>query len=213
MGATSGRRVENMFCDRCGLPFSPRHSVCSRCGATPSHYWIQLISLFVLLEAVTCNSLVALLLLPQMTSGPHVRWMFRGWLWLDQQASFYGWVPIALALLAWDYSVRKGRKPKVRGWLTRKLLTLVLVAGIAPVLPWWVPAGQPPREFMRLIGKYAGVPAALAWGAIAFVATLLCIDTDTRDRLLGDGKVLSLVSLGAILLVLGMTLFGWAITS
>lgn len=202
-----------MFCDRCGLPCPPKHSVCTRCGATPCRQWLQLISLFMLLEAFACNSVVGLFLLPRLASGHRSPLVFRGWLWLDEKASFYGWVPIALGLLAWDYFVRKGRRPKVKGWVTRKLLTLVLVAGVAPVLPWWLPAGQPPGEFLTMIGKHAGVPSALAWGVVSFVVILLCLDPETRDSLLGHGRVLSLVSLGATLLVLGMMLLGWLVVS
>src|SRR2546425_5195387 len=28
-----------------------------------------------------------------------------------------------------------------------------LAAGIAPLLPWWIPAGQPPGQFLSMIGR------------------------------------------------------------
>jgi hypothetical protein len=40
------------------------------------------------------------------------------------------------------------------------------------------------------------------------VATLLCVNGETRDSLLGHGKVLSLVSLGILLLLLTLTIAG-----
>ncbi len=203
---------EGLFCERCGQHFKPKQSVCTRCGVAASRYWLQLVSLVALLVAVSCNLLVAWLLLPRLVTGHPVGRVFRAWLWLDERASLYGWVLVAVGLLAWDYFIWRASKPKVKRWVTRKLLTFVLVAGIAPILPWWVPAGQPPEGFSATIRQYPGLSSTLAWGAVAFAASLLCINAETRDSLLGHGRVLSLVSLGALLMVSAMTLVGWSIT-
>jgi hypothetical protein len=45
------------------------------------------------------------------------------------------------------------------------------------------------------------------------VLVLLCADAESRDYLLGHGKVLSLISVGLLLVVLTMTMLGWATTS
>jgi len=45
---------------------------------------------------------------------------------------------------------------------------------------------------------------------VLVVLVLLCIDAESRDYLLGHGKVLSLASLGLLAVVLTMTLVGWA---
>lgn len=170
-------------------------------------------SLVTLLLAVLCNSVVTLVLLPRMNADSDPRFLFRAWLWLDHQLALYGWVPIAAALLAWDYLVWKEARPKVKGWLTRKLLTLSLAAGVAPILPWWIPSGAPPGQFLSMIGKYPGLPALLAWGVVLVVIVLLCIDAESRDYLLGHGKVLSIISLGLLLLVVSMTIVGWALSA
>lgn len=201
-----------MFCDRCGLNFLPKQSVCSRCHRVPTRYWFQLMSLVTLLVAVACNGFVGLFLLPHYAFAHKSRFIFRAWWWLDQNAALYGWVAIAVALLAWDYFVWKEARPKVKGWLTRKLLTLSLATGIAPMIPWWVPAGQPPGQFLAMIGKYPGLPAVLAWAVVLVVSVLLCIDPESRDYLLGHGRILSLVSTGFLLLVLSMTILGWSLT-
>lgn len=201
-----------MFCERCGLNFLPKQSVCTRCGVAPVRHWLQLMSLVTLLVAFAGNSIVGWFLLPGLADGRRAPLLFRGWLWFDAKASLYGWVPIALGLLAWDYFIWRDSRPKFRGWLTRKLLTFVLVAGIAPGLPWWVPAGQPPHGFVEAISRHPGLPSALAWGAVLFVVSLLCLHEQTRDSLLGHGRALSLVSLSILLLVLGMTLVGWSMT-
>jgi hypothetical protein len=74
------------------------------------------------------------------------------------------------------------------------------------------PAGQPPGEFLAMIGKYPGVPALLALGVVLVVVVLLCINSESRDYLLGLGKALSVVSLGLLLLVLTMNVVGWSVT-
>jgi hypothetical protein len=201
-----------VFCDLCGLHFLPKQSVCTRCRVSPTRYWFQLMSLVTMVVALSCNALVAWFLLPGLAHGQHPRWVFRAWLWFDQKAALYGWIPLAIALLAWDYLYWKNARPKVKGWITRKLLSLVLVAGIAPVLPWWVPAGQPPGEFLSLIGRHPGLPVFLAWAVLILVVSLLCTDAETRDYLLGHGRVLSLVSLSMLLLILTMTVVGWAMS-
>jgi hypothetical protein len=201
-----------VFCERCGLNFLPKQSVCSRCHVVATRHWFQLMSLVTLLVAVLCNALVGLLLLPRLAEGRHPHFVFRAWLWFDHKAALYGWAPIVLGLLAWDYWVWKAARPKVKGWFTRKLLTFSLAAGLAPMLPWWIPAGQPPGEFLSMIGKYPGVPSLLAWGVVLVVVVLLCINAESRDYLLGHGKVLSVVSVGLLLLVLTMTMVGWSVT-
>jgi hypothetical protein len=202
-----------VFCERCGLNFLPKQSVCTRCNASATRHWFQLMSLVTLLMAVCCNTMVAFVLLPRLTSVAHPRLIFRAWMWFDHKLGLYGWVPLAMALLAWDFLVWKEARPKIKGWLTRKLLTVSLAAGIAPILPWWLPAGQPPGQFLSLIGRYPGLPALLAWGVVLVVVVLLCIDAESRDYLLGHGKVLSIVSLALLVIVLSMTLAGWALSS
>jgi hypothetical protein len=201
-----------VFCERCGLNFLPQQSFCTRCKVSATRHWFQLMSLLTLLLAVACNALVALVLLPRLSSGAHARPVFHAWLWADRQAALYGWVPIALGLLAWDLLVWKAARPKIKGWFTRKLLTLSLAAGVAPMLPWWIPAGQPPGQFLALIGKYPGLPTALAWGVVLVVVVLLCADAESRDYLLGHGKALSVISVSTLMLVLTMTVVGWAMT-
>jgi hypothetical protein len=201
-----------LFCERCGLNFLPKQSVCTRCNASATRHWFQLMSLVTLLMAVSCNTLVAFLLLPRLNNVEHPQLLFVAWAWFDRQVGLYGWVPIAAGLLAWDYLVWKEARPKLKGWLTRKLLTLSLAAGVAPILPWWIPAGAPPGQFLSMISRYPGLPALLAWGVVLVVVVLLCIDAEHRDHLLGHGKVLSIVSLSMLVLVLTMTIAGWAIT-
>ena len=201
-----------MYCDRCGLNFLPKQSRCTRCKRVPTRYWFQFMSLVLVFVAVLCNTLLGLFVLPRLALGTHSKFFFRAWYWFDLKMGLYGWVPIAIALLVWDYFVWKEARPKVKGWFTRKLLTFSLAAGIAPMLPWWIPAGQPPSEFFAMIGRYPGVPAMLAWSVVLLVAIVLCIDPESRDYLLGHGRMLSLVSTCLMLLLLTLTVVGWSLT-
>jgi hypothetical protein len=201
-----------VYCDRCGLNFLPKQSVCTRCKKVPTRYWFQFMSLVTVLVAVLCNTVLGLFLLPRLADSHHGKLLFRGWYWFDQKAALYGWVPLALGLLAWDYFVWKEARPKLKGWFTRKLLTFSLAAGIAPMIPWWIPAGQPPGEFLSMISRHQGLPAMLAWGVVLFVIIILCIDPESRDYLLGHGRTLSIVSTGMLVVVLAMTLIGWSLT-
>ena len=203
-----------MYCEHCGLQIPPRRSVCTECGNSPTQHLLQLMSMVTLAVAVVCNTLIGWFLLPRMVSAHPSQWVFSVWLWLDEKSSLFGWVPLALGILAWEYFVwRKANpKPKVKGWVTRKLLTFVLVAGIAPIIPWWVPAGQPPERILAGITRHPGVPGLLGWGVILLVLSLLCLNSETRVLLLGRGKVLSMFSLGALLVVVTLTVVGWSLS-
>ncbi len=210
--------LDQVFCERCGEAYEPKKPVCGGCGSAPARRWLQLSSLLTIALAVTCNGLVGWFVLPRIISGHRLRF-FRGWLWLDQKASLYGWAPIILGILAWDYFVWRRSRParqtehKIKGWITRKLLTFVLVTSVAPILPWWIPAGQPPDSFLAKISRYPGLPVGLAWLSVTLVLVLLCCNPSTRDSLLGHGRILSLVGIAALLLVLTLTLLGWSLTS
>src|SRR5947208_15525152 len=91
-------------------------------------------SLMTIFVAVLCNTILGLSLLPRLAMANHGRVLFRGWYWFNQKAAMYGWVPLAIGLLAWDYLVWKEARPKVKGWFTRNLLNFSLAPGIVPHL-------------------------------------------------------------------------------
>lgn len=212
-----GKSEVAVYCEHCGLRILPERQVCTRCGKSPSYEWIQLTSLLVILLAVIGNEVTGWLVLPRITATHPAGHFFRTWLWVDRQTSVYGWMPLAAGMLIWEFYVwRKVRKAKpvtkIRSWISRKILTFVLAAGFAPILPWWIPAGQPSEKTMATLALYPGLPCAISWGAILIVATVLCCKAETRNLLLGNGKVLSLVSLGALAMFMALTLVGWSLT-
>ena len=213
-----------MFCENCGLQFLPVQSVCTRCGVTSTRHWFQLMSLVTLVIAAACNSLVACLVLPRLTAGhtrrlalSHEGFALRAWLWTDLKAALYGWIALAIALLAWDYFVRQEShaviSEKIKGWTIRALLILAFVPGVAPLFPRWI---RPPAALLATTAKLPHLPALptalsgltwlLPWGMVGLAAALLCINADSRDSLLGHGRVLGAVSLVVLLMVLMATL-------
>jgi len=114
--------------------------------------------------------------------------------------------------LVWQ-KVKKARAVgKIKGWVSRKMLTFVLAAGFAPILPWWIPAGQPSEKIMATFATHPGLPAVASWAAILVACALLCANAETRDMLLGRGRALTLVGLAAMVAVLGLTIVGWSLT-
>jgi hypothetical protein len=207
-----------MYCENCGLQIFPEKPRCTRCGAAPPQQFVQLLALAVLLLTLIGNSLAGWLLLPKLAANHPQHFFFRAWLWTDLKGAQYGWMPLAAALLAWEWFVwRKVRKkrqtvPKIKGWVSRKVLSFVLAAGFAPMLPWWIPIGQPSDKTLAALASYPGLPCAVSWSAILIVSVVLCIKADTRDLVLGRGRVLSLLSLGCLTAFLALTLVGWSFT-
>jgi hypothetical protein len=206
-----------VYCENCGLQIFPEKQSCTRCGQVPTQQFVQLSALAILLLTIIGNSVAGWMLLPKLAASHPRLFLFHAWLWSDQECAKYGWMPLAAGLLAWEFFVwRKVRKrkivPKVKGWFSRKVLTFVLAAGFAPVLPWWLPAGQPSDKTMAVLTRYPGLPCVVSWSAILIVAVVLCLKAETRDLLLGRGKVLTGVSLGMLTLFLALTLLGWSWT-
>lgn len=212
-----------MFCENCGLQFLPLQSVCTRCGVTGTRHWFQLMSLVTVVIAAVCNSLVAVLVLPDLAAKHtvglalgHESLAIRAWMWMDLKAALYGWIPLAFGLLAWDYFLRPESAPviseKLKGWLVRGLLILAIGAGLAPLVPRWL---RPPAAVLVTAAKFPRLPALAAvsglawllpWSLAGAAAALLCINAQTRDALLGHGRVLSAISLAVIGGVLVMVL-------
>lgn len=219
-----------MFCENCGLQFFPRQSVCTRCDATCTRHWLQLTSLATLLIAAACNSLASMFLPASALAhfaalnhgssfGPSLKASaIAVWLWIDGKASLYGWAPLALALLTWDYFAwpewRPALKERIRRWVIRSLLVSAFLVRIVPLFPRWI---RPPAGLLVTAAKLPRFPipmlpalsAAVPWVIVALAAALLCMNAETRDSLLGRGRALSAISLGVLLMVLTFSLLAF----
>jgi hypothetical protein len=179
-------------------------------------------SLVTLVVAGACNALVACFLLPRLLaahahlpSPMHAGFIVRAWFWTDLKASAYGWLPLGLGLLAWDYFLRQESQTviseKIKGWLIRVLLIVGFVTGVVPLVPRWLrpPAALLANAKLPHLPMLTTVPELswlLPWGLVGLAAALLCLNAETRDTLLGHGRILSAASVAVLLLVLTMTL-------
>jgi len=219
-----------LFCENCGLQFFPRQSVCTRCDATCTRHWLQLTSLATLLIAVVCNSLASMSLpasaIAHSATSNHASGFAPSlkasaiaiWLWIDGKASLYGWAPLALALLTWDYFAwpewRPAWKERIKRWVIRSLLVSAFLVRMVPLFPRWI---RPPTGLLVTAAKLPRFPipmlpsfsAAVPWAIVASAVTLLCMNAETRDSLLGRGRALSAISLGVLLMVLAFTLLAF----
>jgi hypothetical protein len=180
-------------------------------------------SLVTLVVAAACNALVACFLLPRLIAGHahqlaamHAGFVVRAWFWTDLKASAYGWIPLGLGLLAWDYFLRQESQTviseKIKDWVVRALLVVGFVAGAIPLVPRWL---RPPAALLATHAKLPRLPMLTAvpeltwllpWGLVGLAAGLLCLNAETRDALLGHGRILSAASVAILVLVLMMTL-------
>ena len=96
--------------------------------------------------------------------------------------------------------------------IVRVLLIVGFVTGVVPLVPRWL---RPPAALMATHAKLPHLPMLTAvpelswllpWGLVGMAAALLCLNADTRDALLGHGRILSAASVAVLLLVLAMTL-------
>jgi hypothetical protein len=208
-----------LYCENCGLQFLPVQSFCTRCGITSTRHWFQLMGLITLVIAAGGNSAVGVLLLPRLLAVHSRRpgfareiFALRAWMWTDLKIALYGWIPLALGLLAWDYFFRHEpaavMSEKLKGWLVRGLLILAVATGMAPLVPTWL---RPPAAVLVTAAKFPRVPALasvpglswlLPWSLVAAAAALLCINAQSRDSLLGHGRVLGVLSLATLSAVL-----------
>jgi hypothetical protein len=211
-----------LYCENCGLQFLPVQSVCTRCGITSTRHWFQFISLITLGIAAAGNAAIGVLLLPRLLANSrriaYLRQDFplRAWMWTDVKAALYGWVPLAIGLLAWDYFFRHEpaavMSEKLKDWLVRGLLVLAIATGLAPLVPSWL---RPPAAVLVTAAKFPRMPVLasvsgfswlLPWSLVAAAAALLCVNAQTRDSLLGHGRILSALSVAALSAVLMLLL-------
>jgi hypothetical protein len=207
-----------VFCEHCGQQFLPMQSVCTRCGVTSTRHWFQLMSLVTAMIAIAGNTLVAWLLFPRLPAGNQGRLAIRAWYWMDMKAAVFGWVPLGLGLLVWDYFFWQESRPlmreRIKGWIVRMLVMIAFASGLAVSFPRWIRMPIAVSTALAQVPRFPGIsvaPSMLPWVMIALAAALVCINSDTRDSLLGHGRVLSSVSLGLLLLVLTMTLVAFAL--
>ncbi len=120
-----------MHCERCGLLFLPRQSICTSCHTTPSRQWLQLMGLVALAIALVYNYLMAVYFLPRFLAGRlHPQWC-KVWFWITANLALYGWIFVAVALLSLCfYWERYIGKPEWQARATQVLSILLLLSAL-----------------------------------------------------------------------------------
>jgi hypothetical protein len=130
---------------------------------------------------------------------------------LNEKISWYGWAPITLALLVWAYWPRHAYEPEKEVRLARFLLILLALGGAAHLALPFIPGGSM-GGVKSLLEAYPALAPTLAWIVVVLVVGILCLNAETRDALLGSGKVLSLTALGTLFVVLMVIWLAWSAT-
>ena len=198
-----------MHCERCGLLFFPRQSVCTSCHTTPSRQWLQLMGLSALAIALVYNYLTAAYVLPRFLAGrPQPQW-FKAWFWITANLALYGWILVAVALVClcvyWERTIGKLEwQARVAQVLSILLLLSALARLFLPLIrASWAATARAAFE------SHADLARTLPWGVVALGIVTLCLNCETRDRLLGNGRGLSLAGLSLLVAVLATTLLAW----
>lgn len=196
-----------MFCERCGQQFLRSDSLCTRCRFAPTKQWLQLAGLGMLTVAFVASALSGSPLFPHIAATGRHR-LFRAWHWLTNAASLYGWAVAALGLLGWSFLIRREDRLQKKEWVARTLLILLLLGGVAVPILVNLPA-KSALQIRAAIQSYAAWGPAAAWAMIVLVVVPLCMNPETRDSLLGNGRSLSLAGLGVMLVVTAILLGAW----
>ena len=199
-----------MFCDRCGQQFLPRETVCAKCRAVSARYCLQLAGLATLALAIACNSYSSLALFPRLLAAHHA-WPFRVWIKLNGALSAYGWAAAAAGLLVWSFWLRRGYRIQKEEWLARVLVIQLLAVGFIALPIRWM-SWKFFAAVRLAIAEHRAIAPTAAWAMVILVAGLLCMDADVRESLVGQGRLLNVVCLVVLLLVMTMTLAGWAVS-
>lgn len=193
-----------MYCESCGMQLLAMQSTCG-CGVPATRHWLQLISLASLGIAAGFNFFITMFILPPMMVKEDPSFLVRTWLWTSETFSLYGWSVFAVGLLVWAFWPHYGYEPEWEMQIARVLLILSLVLGIASLVQPYLPAewAGPVRE---ILADRPGLLPTILWTPIIAALGALCISTETRDSLLGDGRIFSLIALSLVFLVVVLNL-------
>jgi hypothetical protein len=198
--ATSMGRI---YCEECCLRTNGQ-SICSRCRAAPTRCWLQFVSLGTLGVLAAYNSIFVLNFLP--TRIPHES-VARVWLMISEFAWRYGWIALGVYLPVWAYYGRKkyGYSFESGVQVGIGFVVMLLIGAIArPLLPRM---GWTGAEALRTtLDSHPALGIVMGWTVVALALVSVCSNSESRDRLLGRGKGLALLSIAVLCIILALTL-------
>lgn len=193
-----------IYCEECGLRINGQ-SICSRCRAAPTRLWLQFVSLGTLGVLAAYNSIFVLNFLP--TRLPHES-VAKVWRMISEFAWLYGWIAVGVYLPVWAYYGRKKYGYRLESGVQAGigLVVILLLGAVArPILPrlgWtWAEALQTTLDSHPAAGIVVG------WTVVALALVSVCCNSESRDRLLGQGKGLALLAIALLSIILALSLF------
>lgn len=198
--STSGGTVH---CEECGLCMNG-HSICSGCRASPTRLWLQFVSLGTLVVLTAYNYTFVLNFLPTRVPREYVASV---WLIVSEFAWLYGWIVLGVYLPAWAFYWRKkygyGLESGARVGIG--FVVILLIGAVArPVFPrmGWTWA----ERLRTSLDSHPELGIVVGWAVVALALVSICCNSESRDRLLGRGKGLALLSLAVLCIILALTL-------
>lgn len=198
--STSGGRIH---CEECGRRMNGQ-STCSGCRASPTRLWLQFVSLGTLGVLTAYNYIFVLNFLSTRVPREYVA---RMWLNVSEFAWLYGWIVLGVYLLVWAYYWRKkyGYSLGIGARVGIGFVVILLIGAIArPMFPrmgsTWAGHLRTALDSQPELGIVVG------WAVVALAFVSICCNCESRDRLLGRGKGLTLLVFTAICTILILTL-------
>lgn len=198
--STSGERIH---CEECGLRMNGQ-SICSGCGVSPTRLWLQFASLGTLGVLTAYNYIFVLNFLPARV--PH-EYVASAWLNVSEFTWLYGWIVLGVYLPAWAYYGRKkyGYSLEPGVWVGIGFVLILLIGAVArPLFPWmgwsWAARLGTSLDSQPKLGIVVG------WAVVALALVSICCNCESRDRLLGRGKGLALLTFAFLCTILALSL-------
>ena len=198
--STSGERLH---CEECGRWMNGK-STCSSCRASPTRLWLQFVSLGTLGVLTAYNYIFVLNFLSRRVPRAYAA---RMWLNVSEFIWLYGWIVLGVYLPAWAYYWRKkyGYSLGIGVRVGIGFVAILLIGAIArPMFPrmgsTWA------ERFRTALDSQPELGIVVGWAVVALAFVSICCNCESRDRLLGRGKGLALLTFTALCITLGLTL-------
>jgi hypothetical protein len=192
-----------LHCEECGRWMNGQ-STCSGCRASPTRLWFQFVSLGTLGVLTAYNYIFVLNFLSRRVPREYVA---RMWLNVSEFAWLYGWIVLGVYLPAWAYYWRKkyGYSLEIGVRVGIGFVALLMIGAIAR--PMFPRMGSTWAEHLRTaLDSQPELGIVVGWAVVALAFVSICCNCESRDRLLGRGKGLALLTLTALCIILGLTL-------
>src|SRR6266478_9085324 len=197
--STSGGRIH---CEECGLWMNGQ-SIRSGCRASPTRLWLQFVSLGTLGVLTAYNYIFVLNFLPTRVPREYVASV---WLNVSEFAWRYGWIVLGVYLPAWAYYWRKkhGYSLEIGVRVGIGFVVILLIGTIAR--PMFPRMGWTWTERLRTLDSQPELGIVVGWAVVALAFVSICCNCESRDRLLGRDKGLTLLVFTVLCSILTLTL-------